>query len=174
MTTRAMRVVMRFSVLSTLIGLAVGAGGTAIFNLVQHSASAFLPRSHCLNSPILVALLAVADTSIFLSYMIIGSTLMFVVFRVPRLALLTLRNVLATEGELESIVSRHTAALTGMGIAFTAFITTCGMTHLMEVVTLWRPVYGFSVAIKIICAAASVVTASRLLLLASSIGEPSG
>ncbi len=44
-------------------------------------------------------------------------------------------------------------------IAFGSFILACGATHLMEVVTVWWPVYPLSAAVKVLCAAASVPTA---------------
>ena len=44
-------------------------------------------------------------------------------------------------------------------VAFGTFIVACGATHLMEVVTVWWPVYPFAAGVKIICAAASVPTA---------------
>jgi signal transduction histidine kinase len=44
-------------------------------------------------------------------------------------------------------------------IAFGTFIVACGATHLMELVTVWWPVYPFAAAVKVLCAAASVPTA---------------
>jgi signal transduction histidine kinase len=44
-------------------------------------------------------------------------------------------------------------------IAFGTFIVACGATHLMELVTVWCPVYPLSAAVKVFCAAASVPTA---------------
>ena len=44
-------------------------------------------------------------------------------------------------------------------IAFGTFIVACGATHLMELVTVWWPVYPLSAAVKVLCAAASVPTA---------------
>ena len=44
-------------------------------------------------------------------------------------------------------------------IAFGTFIVACGATHLMELVTVWWPVYPLSAVVKVICAAASVPTA---------------
>ncbi len=43
--------------------------------------------------------------------------------------------------------------------AFGTFILACGATHLMEIITVWWPVYPFSAAVKVFCAAASVPTA---------------
>jgi signal transduction histidine kinase len=44
-------------------------------------------------------------------------------------------------------------------IAFGTFIVACGATHLMELVTVWWPVYPISAGVKVLCAAASVPTA---------------
>ena len=44
-------------------------------------------------------------------------------------------------------------------LAFGTFILACGGTHLMEMVTVWWPVYPLSAAVKVVCAAASVLTA---------------
>jgi signal transduction histidine kinase len=44
-------------------------------------------------------------------------------------------------------------------IAFGTFIVACGATHLMELVTVWWPVYPLSAVVKVFCAAASVPTA---------------
>jgi signal transduction histidine kinase len=44
-------------------------------------------------------------------------------------------------------------------ISFGIFIVACGATHLMEIVTIWIPVYPLSATVKVICAAASVPTA---------------
>jgi signal transduction histidine kinase len=44
-------------------------------------------------------------------------------------------------------------------VAFGTFIVACGATHVMEVVTVWWPVYPVAAAVKILCALASVPTA---------------
>jgi len=44
-------------------------------------------------------------------------------------------------------------------LSFGMFIAACGATHLMELITVWWPVYPFSAAVKVVCAAASVPTA---------------
>ncbi len=44
-------------------------------------------------------------------------------------------------------------------IAFGTFIVACGATHVMEMITIWVPVYNLSAAVKVVCAAASVPTA---------------
>ena len=44
-------------------------------------------------------------------------------------------------------------------LAFGLFILTCGLTHFMEVITIWWPLYPLSTSVKIICALVSVPTA---------------
>lgn len=46
--------------------------------------------------------------------------------------------------------------------AFALFITACGFTHLLSIVTLWIPVYGIEGLIKAMTAIASIVTAFML------------
>src|SRR5580698_9023701 len=43
--------------------------------------------------------------------------------------------------------------------AFAIFITACGFTHVLSIVTLWIPIYGIEGIVKALTAAASVVTA---------------
>jgi signal transduction histidine kinase len=54
-------------------------------------------------------------------------------------------------------------------IAFGTFIVACGATHVMEVVTVWWPVYPAAAAVKILCAAASVPTALLFALAAPAL-----
>jgi PAS domain-containing protein len=55
--------------------------------------------------------------------------------------------------------------------AFGVFIVSCGATHFMEVLTIWKPVYWLSVAVKIVTATASAGTAAVLLFAADDIVE---
>jgi signal transduction histidine kinase/CheY-like chemotaxis protein len=43
--------------------------------------------------------------------------------------------------------------------AFAIFITACGFTHVLSIVTLWVPIYGIEGIVKVLTALASVVTA---------------
>jgi len=56
-------------------------------------------------------------------------------------------------------------------IAFGIFIAACGATHMMEVVTVWWPVYPFSAAVKVLCALASVPTAILFARAAPAIAQ---
>src|ERR1700759_3976122 len=46
--------------------------------------------------------------------------------------------------------------------AFALFITACGFTHVLSIVTLWVPIYGIEGLVKALTALASVVTAAIL------------
>jgi PAS domain S-box-containing protein len=80
-----------------------------------------------------------ADVLIGVSYVAISATLTYLVYR------------------LGSRVPFH-----WMFIAFGAFIVACGMTHFMEVLTIWKPYYWLSAEVKIVTAFASIVTAVAL------------
>jgi PAS domain S-box-containing protein len=57
---------------------------------------------------------------------------------------------------------RRDVPFKGIFWLFSAFITACGTTHLMEVWTLWHPTYWLSGTIKAITALVSLYTASEL------------
>src|SRR3954468_12802940 len=46
--------------------------------------------------------------------------------------------------------------------AFAIFIMACGLTHVFSIYTLWVPVYGIEGLVKVMTAAASIVTAAML------------
>lgn len=52
-----------------------------------------------------------------------------------------------------------------MFVAFGLFIVTCGFTHVMAVINIWKPLYWLSGDVKVITATASVATAVALPLL---------
>jgi two-component system, sensor histidine kinase and response regulator len=60
-------------------------------------------------------------------------------------------------GRLKSL--SELKAYTWIIVSFGTFILACGVTHAMEVVTVWWPVYRLSAAFKIICAGVSIPTA---------------
>jgi two-component sensor histidine kinase len=100
----------------------------------------FLPHLYCyLRNPALVWTHVVADSLIAIAYFAISITLGYLVYKgwrdIPFQGLLT---------------------------AFGLFILACGCTHLMEVVTVWVPVYVISAAVKVLTALASVTTAAVL------------
>jgi two-component system, cell cycle sensor histidine kinase and response regulator CckA len=97
----------------------------------------FMSHGHCylwLNS--MVRLHLYSDLAIGLSYVFISLTLMYFVRR-----------------------GKRDIPFHWMFLAFGTFIIACGATHLVEVWTLWTPVYWFSGAVKAVTACASVLTA---------------
>ena len=46
--------------------------------------------------------------------------------------------------------------------AFALFIMACGFTHILSIITLWVPIYGIEGIVKVLTAAASIVTAVML------------
>ncbi|HYE31241.1 MAG TPA: ATP-binding protein [Methylomirabilota bacterium] len=100
----------------------------------------FLPHATCyLRNPQMVALHASSDFLIGLAYAGISATLAYMLYR-----------------------ARKDIPFQWMFSAFGIFIVACGVTHFMEVVTVWRPLYWAAGLIKAITAAASVATAVAL------------
>ena len=98
------------------------------------SSENFMPHGHCyLWQPPLVATMVLADGLIALSYIAISTALLRLVRRVQ-------------------------LPFSGIVLAFGLFIAACAGTHLMEILTLWRPHYWLSALIKGVTAAASVAT----------------
>ena len=108
--------------------------------LRDRAPNAFHPHGYCyLWDPTLVGLLVTSDTAIWLSYMAIGVTLIWMVRRGGR-----------------GIPFRWVL------VAFGAFIASCGATHLMDVVTLYKTTFWLAAAVKGVTALASVATAVAL------------
>jgi PAS domain S-box-containing protein len=100
----------------------------------------YLPHRYCyLAQPGLIWSNVTMDALIAASYVVIFSCLFWVT------------------GRLRRFPEIH--AFLWVFIAFGIFILACASTHLMEVVTVWWPIYRLSVAFKVLCAAASVGTA---------------
>ena len=99
----------------------------------------FVPHGHCyLWKPGLVGLHVTSDLLTALSYYSISVILVYFVYK------------------------RRDVPFQGVFLLFGAFIIACGTTHLIEVWTLWHPVYWLSGAIKAITAIVSLYTASEL------------
>jgi PAS domain S-box-containing protein len=58
---------------------------------------------------------------------------------------------------------RRDVPFNGVFFCFAAFIVSCGLTHVMEVVTLWFPIYWVSGALKAVTASVSVATLAVLI-----------
>ena len=122
--------------------LAIVVGPFLIWPGLAHRmmASDFLPHLYCyLAKPGLVWTHVIADSLIALAYLTISGTLLYLVGK-----------------------GHRDLPFPWMFLAFGLFIVACGATHLMEVVTVWIPVYVLSGGIKVFTALASVVTAVLL------------
>ena len=103
-------------------------------------ASDFLPHLYCyLGKPGLIWTHVTADSFIALAYFTISGTLIYLVHK-----------------------GRSDIPFPWMFLAFGLFIVACGGTHLMEVITVWSPVYVLSASVKVATALASVATAVLL------------
>ncbi|VXD21368.1 ATP-binding response regulator [Planktothrix paucivesiculata] len=107
---------------------------------ILFNGSGFIPHGHCfLWKPGLVWMHVSSDLMIALAYLSISITLVYFVHK-----------------------SRREIPFHWMFLAFGTFIIACGITHVMEVWTLWHPMYWLSGMIKVITAFVSIVTALAL------------
>ena len=117
------------------------------------STDGFMPHGMCyLWQPGILALHLVSDALIALAYATIPFTLLYFVRK------------------------RRDLQFNWMFVCFAVFIVACGTTHVMEIVTIWKPYYWLSGTVKAITALASVPTAFLLLKLvpnALSLPSPS-
>ncbi len=99
-----------------------------------------MPHGHCyLWQSDLIALHVLSDGAIAASYTTIALTLAVLVRR------------------------RRDLPFTMVFWAFAIFIVSCGMTHLLEIWTLWTPLYWLSGWVKAVTATASLATAAMLI-----------
>jgi PAS domain S-box-containing protein len=102
----------------------------------------FMPHGHCyLWDPGLMRLHLISDFLIAAAYFTIPFTL------------------------LHFVRKRRDLPFNWMFLCFGVFIIACGMTHVMEIITLWKPYYWISGMVKAITALASVPTAILLIRL---------
>ena len=98
-------------------------------------AQGFMPHGHCyLWNPRLVALNVISDALIAVAYLSIPFTLASMVRK------------------------RRDLPFDWMFLCFEIFIVACGITHVLEIFTLWIPAYWVLGAVKAVTAAASVAT----------------
>jgi len=129
------------------VGIAVAAWYGAFSFLFSDN---YLPHRYCyLVQPGLVWTNVTMDGLIAASYLIIFAGLFWMAAKLRHLA------------EMKSYL--------WLFIAFGTFIVACGLTHIMEVVTVWWPVYRLSAAVKVVCAAASVPTAILFVRIAPAL-----
>ncbi len=110
-------------------------------------ASDFLPHQYCLaGNRLLLWTNAIADTTIGISYLVISGAILWLLRQ--------------AKGKLP---------FPGIIWAFGAFITSCGATHFLEVVTLWTPLYWLSAVSKVLTGLASTGTCIVLIFHARAI-----
>jgi signal transduction histidine kinase/ActR/RegA family two-component response regulator len=103
------------------------------------SSTGFMPHGMCYQwQPGILALHVISDSLIALAYLSIPFTLLYFVRR------------------------RKDLQFNWIFVCFAVFIIACGMTHVMEIVTVWEPVYWVSGTVKAVTALASVPTAIML------------
>ncbi|AFZ48339.1 integral membrane sensor signal transduction histidine kinase [Cyanobacterium stanieri PCC 7202] len=104
------------------------------------SANGYVPHGHCyLWQRELVSFHVLADLLIAIAYFSIPITLLYF------------------------IKKREDIPFSGIFVLFSLFIISCGITHLMAIVTLWYPFYWLSGILKIISASVSLLTAFELV-----------
>src|SRR5256714_5925553 len=110
----------------------------------------FMPHGHCyLWDPGLMRLHLISDFLIAAAYFTIPATLVLFVRK------------------------RRDLPFNWMFVCFGIFIVACGMTHVMEIITLWKPYYWIAGIVKAITALASVPTAILLIrLIPSAVNIP--
>ena len=102
--------------------------------------SDFIPHGHCfLWNPAILWTQVLSNGAIAVSYVAISGTLAYLVHHLR-----------------ESIPYR------GMYLAFGAFIVLCGVTHMTDVLVVWKPAYWLDSAIRIATAVVSAATAAML------------
>jgi two-component sensor histidine kinase len=102
--------------------------------------TSFLPHAFCyLRNPPLIWTHVISDALIGIAYLAISITLGYLIYR-----------------------TRRDIPFHWMFLAFGLFIVACGGTHIMEVITVWIPVYVLSATVKVFTALASVTTAAIL------------
>jgi signal transduction histidine kinase len=100
---------------------------------------AFMPHGHCyLWSPAMVWTQVTSNTLIGVAYLWISVTLAYLVWRVK-------------------------LPFSWVYIAFGVFILACGLTHFLDVATVWHPIYWADAGVRVVTAAASVGTAILVL-----------
>ena len=102
--------------------------------------SNLLPHGYCINwSPSLLWLYVLSDAAIVLAYYSIPITLTYFAWR------------------------RKDLQFRGIFLLFSAFILSCGTTHLLGIVTFWHPIYWIDASMKGVTAVISVITAIVLV-----------
>ncbi len=101
--------------------------------------SDFMPHVYCLRLPEVIWLYVLANAGIALAYFFIPPTLVFFIRK------------------------RRDIAFSWMFLLFGLFILACGATHVLDIITLWYPIYRLDVLVRLITAVTSVATAVLLV-----------
>jgi PAS domain S-box-containing protein len=117
------------------------------------STNGFMPHGMCYEwNPAMIRIQVASDALITLAYFSIPLTLFYFVRR------------------------RRDLQFRWIFLCFAVFIVACGTTHLLEIVNIWQPAYWLTATVKVITAAASIVTAFllvRLVPVALALPSPS-
>jgi PAS domain S-box-containing protein len=112
----------------------------------------YLPHRFCyLAQPGLIWTNAITDGLIAASYLAIFLCLLFIAIRLRRFA--------------------EAWPYLWIPLSFAVFIAACSSTHLIDVVTVWLPVYPLSAALKVLCAVVSVPVAVLLVRITPNVAE---
>src|SRR6202451_2601831 len=127
------RLVLSASAAAVIVSLAAIAFIPAALPII--GSSKFLPHVSCyLYNKQLVALHLGSDAAIWLAYLAISCTLVYLVWR-----------------------TRREVPFSWMFLAFGTFIVACGFTHFMEIVVLWHPLYWLPGVVTLVPAVASAL-----------------
>jgi len=107
----------------------------------------FMPHVYCLRTPEVVWLHVGSDGLTALAYALIPI------------------------GLLRLLQKRKDLSFNWMFVLFAVFILSCGATHVLAIVTLWKPVYRFEGVVKLITALSSIVTAVLLIRIIPRIAD---
>lgn len=120
--------------------------------LEQVASNQFMPHGYCfLWRPELVWIHAMSDMAIALAY-----------FAIPLSILIIMKK------------QKKTIPFNWVFAMFATFIFLCGLTHIIDVVAIWQPVYYFSGVIKIVTAAVSLATAMLMFPLIPTLVQRMG
>ena len=125
---------------SSRLSAALGLGGTQLTQLpILPVFADFLPHGYCMQwQPGLVGTHVVADVLIAVAYFCIPGLLWFRVKKRPAIR------------------------FNWIFLTFGLFILACGLTHVMDIVTLWVPLYRLAAFVKIVTAVVSMLTVVAL------------
>lgn len=123
-------------------------GETGILNAI-FSHERFMPHGYCLVwEPMLVWMHVISDLTITIAYYSIPITIMYLVQK-----------------------RKSSLPYKWVFIMFAAFIFLCGTTHLMEIITLWYPMYYLEGLIKVLTGAISIATSLLIFPLVPTLLE---